>query len=72
MQESKSNKKRDKVQSVIVRVRKELIQENANIEVERLLTKHKEEPFTLMPPSRADIAEWVSTSWDNLSKRNDY
>ncbi|KAG2921416.1 hypothetical protein PC116_g7484 [Phytophthora cactorum] len=60
---------REKLQSEIARVRKELIQEKADSEVERLRKEYKDEPFTLKPPSRADITEWVSTSWDNLSQQ---
>ncbi|KAG6941630.1 hypothetical protein JG688_00018568 [Phytophthora aleatoria] len=60
---------REKLQSEIARVRKELIQEKADSEAERLWKKYKDEPFTLKPPSQADITEWVSTSWDNLSQQ---
>ncbi|GMF55127.1 unnamed protein product [Phytophthora fragariaefolia] len=60
-----SNK--DQLLHEIDRARKELVQKEADIEVERLRALLTEEPFILTPPNRGDISEWISTSWGDLS-----
>ncbi|KAE9052674.1 hypothetical protein PR001_g283 [Phytophthora rubi] len=58
---------RAKFEQDIVRARKELVQAEANEEVNRLLSEHGEELFKLKAPNRVDIARWVASCWDALT-----
>ncbi|KAI9985939.1 hypothetical protein PInf_024730 [Phytophthora infestans] len=66
--EERRQHKREELHSLIARARKDLTQERADDEVKRLQDLHTEDPFKLKPPNRADITEWVSTCWTDLSK----
>ncbi|GMF59838.1 unnamed protein product [Phytophthora fragariaefolia] len=58
---------RVQLQHEIDRARKELVQKEADIKVERLRALLTEESFILTPPNPVDITEWISTSSGDLS-----
>ncbi|GMF18248.1 unnamed protein product [Phytophthora fragariaefolia] len=64
--EKHRDRKRAKLEQDIIRARKELVQAEADEEVNRLLSEHGEEPFKLKAPNRVNIARWVASCWDAL------